>query len=113
VRPVANGTGIEVLLTGGKALAMRNRARAAVRREHRIVSRSGRTEIFSSELRAPGQLVQVSSIEPDDPLDALAAAAAPAAPRAKESRGPEVPAWTEDPAGGPEKMATLLELAAR
>jgi hypothetical protein len=38
---------------------------------------------------------------------------APAAPRAKESRGPEVPAWTEDPAGGPEKIATLLELAAR
>jgi hypothetical protein len=71
VRLSAEGI-MQVEIANSKAIEQRRLARAAVRREHRVIGAQGKVESFASELRAPGLLQTVKSIEPQDPFDQLA-----------------------------------------
>ena len=63
--------GIRVELAGSRAIEQRRLARAAVRREHRVIGEQGKVESFASELRAPGLLQTIQSITAPDPFDQL------------------------------------------
>lgn len=119
--------GMQVSLMPSPALAMRNKARSAVRREHRVIGQNGKTQIFASEIRAPGLLQTVQSMGPAEPQDALSEAEAAMAEtgirlerrssfaKATEDKKQKSESDTDLPWREKElpRMKTLLELAAQ